>query len=345
MPFDVPNLPTLIARAGSDIEGSQALRRSDAAVLARVHSGATYGLYQYLAWQFAQLFPDTAEEDMLLRHGAGRGVVRKSATQARGPVAVTGTTDAVVPPGARLATSDGLLYEAIDGAVLVAGAAALDVRAVDAGSLSNQPAGAALQLVSPVDGVNGDAQVAAAGLTGGTDIESIDDYRDRVLERYRLVPHGGNADDYVTWAKAQAGVTRAWTKRNWIGPGTVGVFVVNDAANPITPAAPELEAIQAGVEPLRPVTAEIVVLAPELVEVPYTIQITPDTPRVRAAVESALQALHGRESDLGATLLRTHITEAISGATGEVDHQLAAPDANVVPEPAQLLVYGGVTWL
>ncbi|MGD9759112.1 MAG: baseplate J/gp47 family protein [Comamonas sp.] len=345
MPFDVPNLPTLIARAGCDIEGSQSLRRSDAAVLARVHSGATYGLYQYLAWQFAQLFPDTAEEDMLLRHGAGRGVVRKSATQAHGPVAVKGTAGAVVPPGARLATADGLLYEAVEGAVLVAGTASFEVQAIDVGLLGNQPAGAALQFVSPVAGVNSDALVAAAGLTGGTDIEDLEDYRDRVLERYRLVPHGGNADDYVTWAKEQAGVTRAWAKRNWVGPGTVGVFVVNDAATPITPAAPELAAIKAGIEAERPVTAELYVLAPVLIPVNYTTRVTPDTPRVRAAVESALQALHERESDLGAKLLHTHITEAISGAAGEVDHQLMEPAADVVPTAAQLLVYGGVTWL
>ena len=345
MPFDVPNLPTLIARAGSDIEGSQSLRRSDAAVLGRVHSGAAYGLYQYLSWQFAQLFPDTADEDMLLRHGISRGVQRKVATQAHGPVTVTGTAGAVVPVGARLATSDGLLYDAVEGAVLVAGAAALEVLAVDAGLLGDQVAGTALQFVSPVAGVNSDALVAAAGINGGTDIESIEDYRSRVLERYQLVPHGGNADDYVIWAKEQAGVTRAWTKRNWVGPGTVGVFVVNDAATPITPAVPELAAIKAGIEAKRPVTAELHVLAPVLVPVNYTIRVTPDTPRVRAAVESALQALHERESDLGATLLRTHITEAISGAVGEVDHQLTVPAADVVPTASQLLVFGVITWL
>ena len=344
MPFDVPNLPTLIARAGTDIEGAQALRRSDAAVLARVHSGAVFGLYQYLAWQFAQLFPDTAEEDMLLRHGSSRGVARKAATQARGPVTVTGTVGAVVPPGARLATSEGLLFEAVDGAVLAAGAATFDVLAVDAGLLGNQIAATALQFVSPVAGVNSDAVVAAAGITGGTDIESIDDYRARVLGRFRLVPHGGNADDYVLWAKEQPGVTRAWTKRNWVGPGTVGVFVVNDAATPITPGAPELAVIKSGIEKMRPVTAELHVQAPELVTVNYTVSVAPDTPRVRAAVESALQALHERESDLGATLLHTHISEAISGATGEVDHKLIAPAADVVPTASQLLVYGGVAW-
>lgn len=343
-PFDTPNLPTLVSRNSADIEGAAALRRSDAAVLGRVHAGTAYGLYQYLAWQFAQLFPDTAEEDMLLRHGAGRGVTRKAATRATGQITVTGTTGAVIGAQVRLSSADDLLYETVNGGVLVAGTAKLDVIAVDAGLLGDKVTGVELQFVSPVVGVNSAALVAAGGLTGGTDTEDLEDYRARVVERYRLVPHGGNADDYVVWAKAQPGVTRAWCKRNWVGPGTVGVFVVNDAANPITPAAQELAVIKAGVEAQRPVTAELLVLAPTLKPVPYVLQITPDTPRVRAAVQEALLALHERESDLGATLLRTHIAEAISGAAGEVDHKLVTPAADVVPAAAELLTFGGITW-
>ena len=95
----------------------------------------------------------------------------------------------------------------------------------------------------------------------------------------------------------------------------------------------------------RPVTAELYVLAPELVPVQYQISVTPDTPAVRAAVEAALQALHLRESEMGAALMRTHMAEAISGAAGEFDHELVQPAANVVPSAGQLLTYGGVTWL
>lgn len=343
MSFDTPNLPELITRASADIETSATLRRSDAVVLARVHSAAAYSLYKYLDWLYRQIFPDTADEENLLRHGIGRGAPRKAATQARGTVSVSGTPGARIDAGTRL-TLAGIVYEATVGASLDNGTAEMAIVAVAAGVIGNQPAGTELDFVSPVLGVHSKATVTAGGLTGGTDIEDIDVYRERVIERFRWVPHGGNANDYVVWAKEQAGVTRAWCKPNWVGPGTVGVFVVNDAANPITLQQPALDAIKAGMLDMRPVTAELHVLSPQLVKVQYTISVTPDTPRVRSAVETALQALHARESNLGATLLLTHIAEAISGAVGEYDHRLIQPAANVVPQANQLLVYGGVTW-
>lgn len=343
MPFETPSLPALIGRASTDLEGSEALRRTDAAVLARVHGAALYGLYQYLDWVHRQQFTDTADEENLLRRGRERGVLRKAPTPAAGPVLFTGTAGAAVPAGTRLEVG-GVLFEVTEGG-FIAGGAPIQVQAVDAGSAGNLPAGTQLNLVSPVLGVNSVATVGPDGVTGGTELEDLEAYRTRVAERYRVLPHGGNADDYERWAKDQPGITRAWCRRNWLGPGTVGVFVVNDAADPITPAAPVLAAVQAAIEPLRPVQAEVHVLAPALVPVPYKIGVTPDTPRVRAAVEAALAALHARSSELGGTLLRTHIGEAISGAAGEVDHDLQLPAADVVPERHQLLVYGGVTWV
>lgn len=69
--------------------------------------------------------------------------------------------------------------------------------------------------------------------------------------------------------------------------------------------------------------------------------MTPDTPR--AAVESALQALQSARV-IWRDALCTHITEAISGAVGEVDHQLTIPAADVVPA-ARSCWCTGRTWL
>jgi uncharacterized phage protein gp47/JayE len=344
MAFNTPTLPELIARNATDLDGSDSLRRSDAAVLARVHAAGVYGLYEYLAWQFLQHRPDTCDEDHLVRHGNDRGVSRKTATAAAGTVTMTGNAGAPVPQGTRLERG-GVLYEVTLGATLAAGPTSVQVQAVDAGSVGNQPAAAQLQLVSPVLGVEPKATVDSAGLTGGTDLEPLDDFRARVVAAFRRVPHGGNADDYVMWALEQPGVTRAWVKRNWTGAGTVAVFVVNDANTPITLTAPERAAVLAGIEPKRPVTADLSVQTPTLLPVVYQLAVTPDTPTVRAAVELQLQALHQRSSELGGRIYRTHMAEAISGAAGEVDHDLISPAADVVPAAYELPVYGGVTWL
>ncbi len=76
----------------------------------------------------------------------------------------------------------------------------------------------------------------------------------------------------------------------------------------------------------------------------YTISLTPDTMAVRVAVQAQLADLHDREAGLGETLLLTHIAEAISRATGETDHVLISPTANVTAAANQLLTFGGILW-
>ncbi|RML95626.1 Baseplate J-like protein, partial [Pseudomonas amygdali pv. eriobotryae] len=108
--------------------------------------------------------------------------------------------------------------------------------------------------------------------------------------------------------------------------------------------AEQLAVVSAYIEPLRPVTADVYVLAPVQKPVVYTIRLTPDTSAVRSAVEAQLLDLHNREGGLGETLLLTHIAEAISRATGETDHVLISPVANVTAAANQLLTFGGIQW-
>src|SRR5690606_8352079 len=100
------------------------------------------------------------------------------------------------------------------------------IEAITAGALGNAAPGTALSLVSPALGVASQLTVDDSGLTGGVEQETLDAYRQRLLRSYRVLPHGGNADDYETWALEVPGVTRAWCVRRWLGPGTVAVFFV-----------------------------------------------------------------------------------------------------------------------
>ena len=65
-------------------------------------------------------------------------------------------------------------------------------------------------------------------LTGGTDTETDDQLRARILHRIQNPPMGGAQADYVTWALAVPGVTRAWAAPEQ-GPGTITVrFLMDD---------------------------------------------------------------------------------------------------------------------
>lgn len=345
MPFETPSLPVLISRTQSDL-ASDALRRSDAQVLARTLSGTAYGLYGYLDWIVDQILPDRADEETLERVAALRlNQPRKTAQPAEGSVSFTAAAGAVLDVDVVLQASDGRTYKVTDGVTTEGGLNTTTIEAVDAGALGNADAGLVLTLVQPVPGVANAFTVLAPGLAGGIEKESVESLRARVVRSYRVIPHGGSADDYETWALEVPGVTRAWCRRNYMGPGTVGLFVMRDGDVEPVPNPAQLEEIKAHIEPLRPVTAELYVLAPVEEPVMYSIHAVPDTTAVRAAIQAQLIDLHDREAGLGETLLLTHIAEAISSASGETDHDLIAPSADVVPASNQLLMFGGITWL
>lgn len=345
MPFETPTLPVLVSRTQSDL-ASDALRRSDAQVLSRALSGTAYGLYGYLDWISEQILPDTADEETLERIANLRlSQPRKAAQPAEGTASFTAAAGRVVDADTVMQSGDGRVYRVTESVSTVAGTNTAKLEAVDAGTLGNIESGMVLTLIQPVEGIVSSFTVLAPGLIGGIAQESVESLRARVVRSYRVIPHGGSADDYETWALEVPGVTRAWCRRKFLGPGTVGLFVMrDDDANPI-PDPAQLAEVAAYIEPLRPVTAELYVLAPLQEPVVYQVRLTPDTNAVRAAVAAQLQDLHDREAGLGDTLLISHIREAISSATGETDHELVSPTADVPAATNQLLTYGGCLWL
>lgn len=252
---------------------------------------------------------------------------------------------AVLDVDTLLQSSDGRSYKVTVARTTSSGLNSTSIAALDAGSLGNAEAGLGLIPVQPIQGISGSFTVLAPGLVGGVARESLESLRSRVIRSYRVIPHGGSAQDYETWALECPGVTRAWCRGSYLGPGTVGLFVMRDDDLHPVPDAAQLAEVQAHIEPLRPVTAEVHVLAPVQQPVTYRLRLSPDTSAVRAAVEAQLRDLHHREAGLGETLLLTHIAEAISSATGENDHKLMAPSADVPAANNQLLTFGGCVWL
>lgn len=349
MPFSRPTLPELIDRAAADIEadlpGTDArLRRSNLNVLSRMHAGALHSLYGYLQWLAEQLMVDTAETVFLDRYAGIWGVLRVPAAFAQGPVAVTGTSGATVATGTVFQRSDGATFVATADATLAAGAATVDVVALDAGTAGNASAGTQMSLSQPVPGVQSAAVVGSGGLTQGADRETDDALRVRVLARIQQPPMGGAVADYVAWALQVPGVTRAWVYPLEGGVGTVVLRFVRDNDAGFIPDAPEVAAVQAYVDVLRPVTAQVTVLAPVAAPLNMTITLTPNTTAVRTAVAAELADLLRREARPGGTILLSKLREAISVAAGETNHVLTTPSADVTHAAGLMPVLGTLTW-
>lgn len=356
MPFERPTLAQLVDRTQADIEArlpgaDSRLRRSVLGVLARVFAGVAHLLYGFLDWAWKQMFVTLAEGAILRSlHASKWGIPALAETYAGGNVTFAGVNGSVIPSGTLLQRSDARQYRTTAEATIVAGAATVPVEAVVAGKDGNAAAGSTLTLVSPVAGVHAAATVAAGGLVGGEDEETDDALRARILERIQDPPHGGAKADYRRWAKQVAGVTRAWIEIVEDVPGHKRVivrFVMDGKADTIIPTTEEVAIVQAWIdgEDVRPVTAEVTVAAPVAVPLAITIQgLTPSTQAVKDAIEAEIRDLISREAEPGATILLSHIREAISIAAGEADHVLVAPAADVTHVAHEIAVFAPITW-
>jgi len=322
-------LADLASRPGVDVF----LRRSFERALAFAMAAVAHGLYGYLEGLATELSPRTCGEKMLLAWCSVFRVTRKSPTKATGAAVFPGTNGSVLATGTVMQRSDGVRYIVTAGATVASGFVSVPVEAEVVGADGNVEGPSALRLASPVSGIQTVGAFDASGASGGTDLESVDDLRVRLLERIQKPQRGGSTDDYIAWVKEtpNVDVQNVYVFPYYYGPGTVGVTFTVPGDDPI-PTEPQRAAVFDYVDPLRPEDmAGFGTFVPIAQPVTYTIAIRPFSLEVKNAISTSLADLHSREAIPGGALLHSHITEAISTAAGETDHDLIAPAADVVP--------------
>jgi uncharacterized phage protein gp47/JayE len=349
--FTRPTLPQLITTIRNDIltrlaadTTLAALRRTDAEVYGRVQAAAVHTVYGYIDYLARNLLPDLAEEDWLERHANMKRCPRKAATFATGFARWDVATDGIpIPAGVVIQRDDLTSFTTTEKASSAGGVLRVPVICNTAGKAGNTDDGLTMRLVSPVTGLT--SAGVADSIQGGADIEDLEVWRARVIERWYWTPQGGADGDYEVWAKEVAGITRAWTYRHWSGRGTVGVMVANsDLINPI-PGAATVAAVKAYIEPLAPVAgADIYVFAPTPHVVDFQIRLNPDTTAVRYAVEAELLSMMLRDGVPEGVLKLSRISEAISIASGEYSHTLVSPAADISIGKGEVGVVGTISW-
>lgn len=355
MPFERPTLQQIDDRIRNDIAGRMRIdntartaslfRRSVVAVLSRVYAGACHLLYGFLAWLARQRFVQTMEGEFLDAEGLTYGLARKPADFAVGQAAFVGLDGAILPEGTLCQANDARQYRVTTAVPAAGGTGTATLQAVETGSGGNLQPGSTLRLITPIAGVQTGLLAGADGLRGGTDAETDEDYRERILDRKREPPHGGSAHDYVQWALQVPGVTRAWCLPLWMGLGTVGVMFARDGDADIIPTEGQCQAVAAHIDPLRPVTAEVYVFAPMPKEIDVAVKISPDTADNRENVKLELADFVVREGAPGATLRVSRISEAISAAVREHHHYLEMPVNDIPVAENELPVLGLVTFV
>lgn len=341
MAFQIPDIKAVVQRARNafraEMPGTDAfVWPNNIYVSAKVIGGAVWEVFGRLKWMDRQRFALTAEGYELERHGLDYGIARKPASFAQGNVVVQSDRFPLfIPTGSIITRNDGFTFRTTQDRNVGKFdlAASVPVIAEQSGKIGNTVYGTPLSLT--LTGVTGVA-VDENGLGQGADQETDDQLRVRILHRKRYPPHGGAEYDYVAWALELPGVTRVFPKGNAFGKGTVGVwFLMDDTYVAGIPQPADVAAVQAHIDTLSPVTANVIVQAP----IPDCFDIvvkglSPDTQAVRESVAAELAGMFRNMAKPGLPnnpfkLYRSWIWQAVSNATGEQHHEIAAPLTDV----------------
>ena len=360
--FTAPSIGDLIDRISDDLDArlpgeESRIRGSILWVLARVMAGVAYPLYLLLQWVARQVLPDTSETAQLERWAAIYGLTRTAATQASGTTRFTGVNGTVIPGGTIVVRADGERYSTLAAGLIAAGIDDVSIFAVEAGDAGDQVGSVALNLESPIAGID-TATNTQGDLTGGTDTETDASLLERVLQRIREPPQGGAVADYVLWAQsALSTVDRVWVYplEPTIGAVTVRFSIDWDGVTPssVEPLPGDVTAVQVAIDARKPVTADAIVAAVTGRDIIMSIGMVDNSAANQAAVNAELDAMFQREarpSGTGAasTLRNGVIQAAIARAVEQYSltslDGVAGGDADIAIGVDELLYRGVVTY-
>ncbi|OBU85880.1 baseplate J/gp47 family protein [Chromobacterium subtsugae] len=377
MPYATPTLTALRQQVAQDIAanvpgGDGLLRFSNLGVMASAQAAMAYGHYDYIDFVAKQSTPWTATGEFLQGWGAMKGVYIKPATPAAGAATFPGQVNAQLPSGALITRGDGQQYIVTAAGVVGANSSVtVPISAVPdpiglVGAAGNSPAGTVLSLAQSLPGIQASG-VAATALTGGADLEGDEPYRSRVLSAFQSTPQGGAQKDYITWAMAVPGVSRAWCAPNGFGPGTVVVYVMLDGAESANGGFPvgsngvsqfdqgpggvprgvvatgDQLTVANAIAPLQPVTALVYVVSPISNPVPFTIKGVPVASQ--AAVALAIAGVFFQYGQPGGSISLQLIWSAIATVAGVSDFIVVSPSGADITSPTGYLpVLGPITW-
>lgn len=236
-----------------------------------------------------------------------------------------------------------------------------DITADSNGTAGNLADGTQLSFSAPVSGLNATAIVTFGEIGGGTDIEDLEDFRERVLEALGTDFGMFSADEIKIVAKQVPGVTRVWVNQATLG-GTNGVyegqvkigFMRDNDANPF-PSSQEVNAVRdyiiANIMPAQTAPEDVMVFSPTKKTVNFTFTaLSPDTASMRLAIRTRLEQYFDESVDLGTNITEDDYRCAIKESF-DLDRRqqlktftLSAPDGDVTCDPDELPVLGTITF-
>ena len=218
---------------------------------AMVQAGRLWLLYLVMAAIQKNIFVDTCDEETLKRWG--RVKLNRDpfpATQGRYTVLVTGTTGATIPAGTTFKANDNSQAPQklfiLDTAFVLDGTNIITLRALEAGTDSKLSIGNQLTATAPIALVNSVVTVQTEVIEPQA-AENIEDYRQKVINAFRLEPQGGSPADYRLWATEVQGIVKAYPYAASGQTSVVDLYLESDESDGV-PTSQDLLNVQASIE-------------------------------------------------------------------------------------------------
>lgn len=261
-------------------------------VLAKALAGLYIVLYKYIGAGVLQGFVQTASASPTEVNGKtitplefwgeliGVGLPRRATAAELTATVSVQVLGGVIPAGTQLVyPSTGVTYLTKALVALSASTVAVAIRAAGdqgggdgSGAIGNLSPGDVLYFANPQAAIASAATVATVTTTGA-DAEAPEDYRQRIIDRFRARPQGGALADYRAWATSPAGIKAAYPYRSTACPGQVLVYIESSTSADGVPTSPQLLAALDAINApdARPVTALANVLP--INRLPFDVQV------------------------------------------------------------------------
>ena len=300
---------------------------SDASIRADGTAAVVEGLYAHQNYIVRQLFVQTADEPYLYIHADQIGLPRLGGSFATGQVtAIATVTGTEIPIGTRLTDGKGYYWYTTNSAITTAGKpVTLQIKADNVGASYNRVG--SLMWVTGIAGVM--PTVTIDTLSGGSDGESLERWRNRLWEAKKLGKSLSRYEDLRQAVLGVAGVANAFIYPRRRGVGSVDVAVTAMGANGATlPSDELLTQAQYALQQAAVFFEDIKAFKPTVISLDVTAKVTGvniNNGEIYNIIERYLTALAPAESYRESVL-----SALILGVTGVVDVVLT-PNQNIDP--------------
>lgn len=204
--------------------------KSDLRAEAAVQAGKLKQFYLAIGELQKNIWPDDSDEETLLRFGVVKlGRLPFSAVAAQYSIQVTGQIGALIPAGSIFKSDDtslnpGILYRLDTQFIMTGTTDVITVRSLTQGLISKLNLSDTMTSTSPISLVNNQG-IVISEVVQPLAAEPIDDYRQKVLDAFRLEAMGGAATDYRIWSADAQGVKTVYPYARNGFPCEINLFI------------------------------------------------------------------------------------------------------------------------